>query len=118
MPGGTGSPARVRAPRFTALPPTRARASASISANSTTSEFGKGRRTPGCELTGFAEALAQQHVLVAARMVIHDRDDLKAMRGVERRGVAGQSDEQNLLTALPASRFFRCPTQYCLHREC
>src|ERR1700674_613453 len=110
MPGGTGSPARVRAPRFTALPPTRARASASISANSTTSEFGKGRRIPGCELAGFAEALAQQQVLVAARMVIHYRDDLKAMRGVERRGLEGERNNKDLPQPPPASSSSLAPS--------
>ena len=54
-------------------------------------------------LAGFAKTLAQEQVLVTARVVVHHRHDLKAVLGVERRSLESERHENNLPTAPPAS---------------
>jgi hypothetical protein len=50
---------------------------------------------------------------MAARMVIHDSDDLEAVPGVKAGGLERERHEQNLLATSPASLFFCCPKQSC-----
>lgn len=57
-------------------------------------------------LTACDETLAQEHVLVTLRVVVHHRDDFESVPGIERRSLEAERHEQHLSAAPPARLLF------------